>query len=319
MASNVYELSVRRGPEEGQSFPLATDSVTIGRDPMADIVLSDPEVSRQHARLTRDEEGFEIQDLGSTNGTFVDGKRLSGEPVRVSPGAVITMGSNASVVLEAPSDPMATVISPEGVDFPEEEEEAEDEAEIVPTPEPLPLAPEAEEARQEPSEEPVEMADDVTSVEFPPVDAPESLAAPEEEEEELPSFEESEFDSDVSPEARTVLDMEVEETPFSFEPESREEATGWDAQREEQEDELPSFEEAPESELPSFAEEEAVYTPSGSESGAPPPPPPPSPPPKSNRNRNVIIAILVVLLLCCCITMIVGYLGYTYGDQIFGL
>lgn len=316
MASNDYELSVRRGPEAGQSFPLTEDSVTVGRDPMADIVLSDPEVSRQHARLTRDEEGFEIQDLGSTNGTFVDGKRLSGEPVRVSPGAVITMGSNVSLVLEAPSEPMATVISPEGVDFPEEEE---DKAEIATTLEPLPPAPEAEESAPEPAEEPAEMADDVTSVEFPPVDAPESLAAPEEEEEELSSFEEPEFDSEVSSEARTVLDMEVEETPFSFEPESREEAEGWEAQREEQEDELPSFEEAPESELPSFGEEEAVYTPSGSESGAPPPPPPPSPPPKSNRNRNIIIAILVVLLLCCCITMIVGYLGYTYGDQIFGL
>lgn len=315
MASNVYELSVRRGPEAGQSFPLTEDSVTIGRDPMADIVLSDPEVSRQHARLTRDEEGFEIQDLGSTNGTFVDGKRLGGEPVRVSPGTVITMGSNVSLVLEAPSEQMATVVSPEGVDFPEEEEEAE----IATTLEPLPAAPEAEESVPEPPEEPAEMADDVTSVEFPPVDAPESLPASEEEEEEPLSFEEPEFDSDVSPEARTVLDMEVEETPYSFEPESREEAKGWDAQREEQEDQLPSFEEGSESELPSFGEEEAVYTPSGSESGAPPPPPPPSPPPKSNRNRNIIIAILVVLLLCCCITMIVGYLGYTYGDQIFGL
>lgn len=308
MASNLYKLSVRRGPEEGQSFPLSKDSVTIGRDPMVDIVLSDPEVSRQHARLTHEEEGFLIQDLGSTNGTFVDGRRLGGEPVRISTGTVITMGSNVTLVLEAPPEPTATVISAEGVDFPEAEEEAESEGEIVPAAEPLPPAPEeaeVEEAQGWP-EDFGETGDEATSVEVAAAEAPESVSGLEEVADELPSFEEPALDSEVSPEARTVLDMEVEETPFSFEAETEEEARGWEAQEEGPGEEPPAIEKAPEAELPSFGEEEAVYTPSGSEGGAPPPPP--TSPPEGNRNRSLLIAAVVILLLCCCCLLLVSYL-----------
>ena len=60
--------------------------MTIGRDPMAEITINDPEVSRRHARLIGTLSGYRIQDLGSTNGTFVDDIRLGGEPLDLNIG-----------------------------------------------------------------------------------------------------------------------------------------------------------------------------------------------------------------------------------------
>jgi predicted component of type VI protein secretion system len=114
VASITYELSVRKGPEEGQVFPLAATTIILGRDPMSDIVLTDPEVSRQHARLLETEHGYSIQDLGSTNGTFVDGRRLKGEPLPLSPGDVITMGSNVTMLYEYASGEELAIPEPGG-------------------------------------------------------------------------------------------------------------------------------------------------------------------------------------------------------------
>jgi len=52
------------------------ESIVVGRAKDADLVVDSPQVSRHHARLTRTSAGIEVQDLGSTNGTFINGKRL---------------------------------------------------------------------------------------------------------------------------------------------------------------------------------------------------------------------------------------------------
>lgn len=77
-ANDTYRLIVRRGPQPNQTFDLVKDIITVGRDITNDIVINDPEVSRHHLRLTRTNEGYNIEDLGSTNGTFLGGQRLSG-------------------------------------------------------------------------------------------------------------------------------------------------------------------------------------------------------------------------------------------------
>lgn len=100
MADTYYQLIVQKGPKVGQVYPLVSTSVIIGRDPMADVVISDPEVSRQHVRLTRIGTGYELQDLGSTNGTFIDGGRLGNETVDLIPGQLITMGSGVVLLYE---------------------------------------------------------------------------------------------------------------------------------------------------------------------------------------------------------------------------
>lgn len=66
--------------------------LTIGRSPECDLVLSDPTVSRHHARLRRLPHGWELRDLGSTNGTRVNGWHV-GLPQQVHPGDVVSFGA----------------------------------------------------------------------------------------------------------------------------------------------------------------------------------------------------------------------------------
>lgn len=54
-----------------------TSVAVIGRDPGVDLVITDADVSARHASLTPLDAGFAIEDLGSTNGTFVNGRRLA--------------------------------------------------------------------------------------------------------------------------------------------------------------------------------------------------------------------------------------------------
>ncbi len=62
-------------PRLSELAPRAT--IVIGRDPDCDVIVKDAKSSRHHCRLTRDEEGFMLEDLGSRNGTFVEGQRLT--------------------------------------------------------------------------------------------------------------------------------------------------------------------------------------------------------------------------------------------------
>mgnify|MGYP002682317096 CR=1 FL=1 len=71
-----FRLVVQEGIAAGKVFELKEDVVTIGRDLVNDIVLTDTEVSRRHARLVRTDDGFTIEDMNSTNGCFVNGRRI---------------------------------------------------------------------------------------------------------------------------------------------------------------------------------------------------------------------------------------------------
>jgi pSer/pThr/pTyr-binding forkhead associated (FHA) protein len=71
-------LVVRRGPNVGARFLLDADLTTVGRHPDADIFLDDVTVSRRHAEFLRGSTEFEVKDLGSLNGTYLDGNRIQG-------------------------------------------------------------------------------------------------------------------------------------------------------------------------------------------------------------------------------------------------
>jgi hypothetical protein len=74
----------------GRRNVLSGSRVVLGRSREADIVLQDPNVSRRHAELRREEGGWQIVDLGSTNGIKVNGRRVDSQPLR--PGDQITIG-----------------------------------------------------------------------------------------------------------------------------------------------------------------------------------------------------------------------------------
>ncbi len=65
----------------GRAYPLEGPSVVIGRARSCDIVVSDPGASRRHAEIALDEGKFYITDLDSTNGTYVNGKRIARHPL----------------------------------------------------------------------------------------------------------------------------------------------------------------------------------------------------------------------------------------------
>jgi len=68
-------IQVMRGFYEGLEVPVDRDWMVIGRGRTADLVLSDPTISRAHAAIGFEAGDFFVQDLGSTNGTRINGKR----------------------------------------------------------------------------------------------------------------------------------------------------------------------------------------------------------------------------------------------------
>jgi len=91
MQQSTITLTVQQGPQRGQRFSVAKDSIVIGRMMGSDVVISDPEVSRRHASITWERGQPILRDLGSTNGTFVNGVRLTGSQA-LSNGDTIGLG-----------------------------------------------------------------------------------------------------------------------------------------------------------------------------------------------------------------------------------
>lgn len=109
-----FRLIVRRGPTPNQVFDLTRDVITLGRDISNDLVVNDAEVSRTHLRLTRGIDGYTIADLGSTNGTFINGQRLLGSrPLnngdQIGLGETVTLGYERVRAGTAPAAPTAEV------------------------------------------------------------------------------------------------------------------------------------------------------------------------------------------------------------------
>ena len=88
-------LVVRDGPDKGTSVEI-TATLVIGTQPGSGLILTDPTVSRTHAEVSRTAQGFLLQDLGSTNGTFLNGVRVDRAYLRE--GAVLTMGKTDLLV-----------------------------------------------------------------------------------------------------------------------------------------------------------------------------------------------------------------------------
>ena len=96
--SGGLQLVMSQGPSPGRAFTIDQPSSTLGRDPTNQIVIDEPQVSRLHARVVLREGVLVIEDMGSTNGTFVNGVRLT-EPLPLAPGDVVGLGESVTLTL----------------------------------------------------------------------------------------------------------------------------------------------------------------------------------------------------------------------------
>jgi pSer/pThr/pTyr-binding forkhead associated (FHA) protein len=112
MMADQFQLVMRSGPTPGAVYPLEGDQIMVGRDSANGVAINDAEVSRRHARLTFQGGKYVIEDVGSTNGTFVNGQRLAG-PYVLKPGDVVSFGEQIVLMYDAANvDPGATLASP---------------------------------------------------------------------------------------------------------------------------------------------------------------------------------------------------------------
>lgn len=106
-------LVIQSGPLAGQIVDLTKDSLTIGRGADNDVVISDNVVSRRHCQIQRAANDWMITDLGSANGTHVNGQRIT-TPTLLRPGDLIRVGQTtlqAQAIAEPPTLPSVQPIA----------------------------------------------------------------------------------------------------------------------------------------------------------------------------------------------------------------
>ena len=182
-------LIVRDGALRGQRFEVDSGEVTIGREDTDVVIEDDTEVSRNHAVVRPATDGPEIEDLGSTNGTFVNEQQISGSH-RLSNGDTVRVGQTRFDVEAEEDDPNKTSVS--GLVMP-------------PTQEHAPVAPAR---RATPPEQPSSSSSDAQAQEDPALsgEQPSSAAAwpPS-----SPVGEPSASESDDSPSSAPAADPET--------------------------------------------------------------------------------------------------------------
>ena len=99
-------LIMQTGPDAGVEITIDKEIMLIGRGEMCDIVIDDPLVSRRHSLISWDGAHCTLEDLGSTNGTFINGQRLTGPRILKTDDELRI--ANVEIMF---SDPQATMVS----------------------------------------------------------------------------------------------------------------------------------------------------------------------------------------------------------------
>ncbi len=109
------KLVVHQGTQAGTTFPLIGDVVILGREEDVGISIHDPEVSRRHARISRQAGRYVLEDMNSTNGTYLNGVQITG-PQPLHAGDRISMGQTVLVFQIEPetvaAQPTAAPVQP---------------------------------------------------------------------------------------------------------------------------------------------------------------------------------------------------------------
>ena len=100
-------LLIRIGGKPETQYSFDQEITIVGREAINDLMLNDPEVSRRHCRFIVDQDGYLIEDLGSTNGTFVNGQRVTA-PMMLYNGDTIELGKTVRLTFYGGSESQKT-------------------------------------------------------------------------------------------------------------------------------------------------------------------------------------------------------------------
>ena len=106
---SVLQLNVVSGPDCGAVIPLHRGELVVGRGLESDVRLEDPDLSRRHVRLSVDLHRVLIEDLGSTNGTFLDNERLAAAQHQLALQSIVRIGNTCLRVASGTEPPAVTV------------------------------------------------------------------------------------------------------------------------------------------------------------------------------------------------------------------
>jgi ABC-type multidrug transport system ATPase subunit len=102
VSSQTGTLTIVKGPSAGQEYTLTESELVIGRYEGVDLVIDAPVVSRRHARIVRRDAQYYIEDLNSSNGTFLNGQPVD-EATPLAPGDEIGLGQSVTLRFSAPA------------------------------------------------------------------------------------------------------------------------------------------------------------------------------------------------------------------------
>ena len=101
-------LTIKTGPDSGKVVELKQKELVIGRSAPADLIIVHPEISRRHAHITWQQGQYFLEDLGSSNGTFLNGQPVHAPQVLAN-GAEIQLGASVSLVFRQQPSAAPTV------------------------------------------------------------------------------------------------------------------------------------------------------------------------------------------------------------------
>jgi two-component system NtrC family sensor kinase len=108
-------LFVLQGRDKGKRYDLRGDSLTLGRDHTNAVQVSDNEISRRHAEIRKDEQGYSVADLGSSNGTFVNAEQITQRRLtngdRVQLGRTLLLFTDADERTEQPLEQGVDIVA----------------------------------------------------------------------------------------------------------------------------------------------------------------------------------------------------------------
>ena len=102
-------ITFHGGPEDGMTLLVGHEPIALGRRPYNDVVIDHPTVSRVHARIQETPLGYVLRDLGSANGTYVNGKDVGVTPHLLRSGDSVTL-ADSRVALNFDHQPISTVV-----------------------------------------------------------------------------------------------------------------------------------------------------------------------------------------------------------------